>query len=304
MPIAVSPTQQRTETPRACEAQSCANLTFDGSERSWCELVRDIVAVANSGGGKLLVAIVHSRHWPNDNAVRCGCFTSDKLANLLREFSGNGNADSLIKVILSGDLSEASIKVRPALIPVGFEKRGVCSQCEIFAAGSFYFRRGGMSVPGTSDDLQKSFRRLLRSATRSWMRELRRALGGNLVAESNQPRQGVPRPVRIVTDPEAPVLQSQDVERLYPLRQTDLVRRLNQELGRPGVNSYDIQAVRRQHRLDDRPDFIFHLPGAGRRYSPAAAEWIANACRQDGEFLGKARLADQATLRLRRKRPR
>ena len=82
------------------------------------------------------------------------------------------------------------------------------------------------------------------------------------------------QPVRIVTDPDAPALQPQDVDRLYPWRQKDLLRELNRRLGRRALNSYDIQAVRRQHRLDERPDFVFNLPGAGRRYSPAAADWI------------------------------
>ncbi len=87
------------------------------------------------------------------------------------------------------------------------------------------------------------------------------------------------QPVRIVTDPDAPALQPQDVDRLYPWRQKDLLRELNGRLGRRFLNSYDIQAVRRQHRLDERPDFVFNLPGAGRRYSPAAAEWMHGSAR-------------------------
>ncbi len=68
------------------------------------------------------------------------------------------------------------------------------------------------------------------------------------------------QPVRIVTDPNAPALQPQDVDRLYPWRQKDLLRELNSRLGRRAVNSYDIQAVRRQHHLDEHPDFVFNLP--------------------------------------------
>ena len=71
------------------------------------------------------------------------------------------------------------------------------------------------------------------------------------------------KPVRIVTDPSAPALQPQDVDRLYPWRPKDLLRELNGRLGRRMLNSYDIQAVRRQHHLDEHPDFVFNLPGAG-----------------------------------------
>lgn len=112
------------------------------------------------------------------------------------------------------------------------------------------------------------------------------------------------KPVRIVTDPEAPALQPQDVDRLYPWRQKDLLRELNGRLGRRFLNSYDIQAVRRQHRLDEHPDFVFNLPGAGRRYSPAAAEWILEQYAGDPEFFYQARTADHEIMKLRRRKPR
>jgi len=112
------------------------------------------------------------------------------------------------------------------------------------------------------------------------------------------------QPVRIVTDPQAPALQPQDVDRLYPWRQKDLLRELNGRLGRRFLNSYDIQAVRRQHRLDEHPDFVFNLPGAGRRYSPAAAEWMLEQHARDPEFFHQARMADHEIMKLRRRKPR
>jgi hypothetical protein len=114
---------------------------------------------------------------------------------------------------------------------------------------------------------------------------------------------GAPEPVRIVTDPAAPALQPQDVDRLYPWRQKDLVAELNRRMGHRMLNSYDIQAVRRHHRLDERPDFVFNLAGAGRRYSPAAADWILDEYRRDPEFFHAARVADHEFLRQRRRTP-
>jgi hypothetical protein len=111
------------------------------------------------------------------------------------------------------------------------------------------------------------------------------------------------QPVRIVIDPEAPALQPQDVDHLYPWRQKDLLRELNSRLGRRALNSYDIQAVRRQHQLDDRPDFVFNLPGAGRRYSPAVAEWIMDQYTRTPEFFHEARAADHEIMKLRRQKP-
>jgi hypothetical protein len=153
-------------------------------------------------------------------------------------------------------------------------------------------------------------RRTLRGVAREWLRGIGRVIGSAAIplelagGEPGLATRGRPQPVRIVTDPSAPALQPQDVERLYPLRQKDLVSQLNRRFGRRLVNSYDIQAVRRQHRLDERPDFVFHLPGAGRRYSHAAAEWFAGQYEADSQFFQHAREADHATLVLRRKKPR
>jgi hypothetical protein len=120
------------------------------------------------------------------------------------------------------------------------------------------------------------------------------------------PKSDVPpnlQPVRIVTDPDAPALQPQDVDHLYPWRQKDLLRELNRRLGRRVLNSYDIQAIRRQNDLDQRPDFIFNLPGAGRRYSPAIADWIMEQHALDPEFFHRARQADHEVMKLRRQKP-
>jgi hypothetical protein len=154
-------------------------------------------------------------------------------------------------------------------------------------------------------------RMFLCNTERDWTELLREiaavAEGGgritvSVTVEPNKIRR-TPQPVRIVTDPQAPKLQPQDVDLLYPWRQKELVRELNRRIGRRMLNSYDIQAVRRHHRLDERPDFVFHLPGAGRRYSPAVADWIMDEFARDAEFFHKARAADHELLRLRRERP-
>jgi hypothetical protein len=157
--------------------------------------------------------------------------------------------------------------------------------------------------------------RLLRRVRRRWLRGIRRALTQPMTFDAGSApkrraterirlERAVLQPVRIVSDPNAPALQPQDVDRLYPWRQKDLLRELNARLGWRALNSYDIQAVRRHHRLDERPEFVFNLPGAGRRYSPAVADWIIEQHQRDAAFFQRARAADQELLKLRRKKPR
>jgi hypothetical protein len=275
------------------------------SEHDWSALMRDILALANTGGGKILVEAALAERDVIDRLAR---YTDSKFGDV-----------HLLPWIESGG-SATLIAVGPALVPAGFTNpadsnshAGAAEKQEIKAG--FYFRHGERSEPGTTTDMRLFVERLLRRARRRWLRGIRRVLAKPITFdETAAPKRSatkrirlertVLQPVRIVSDPNAPALQPQDVDRLYPWRQKDLLLELNNRLGRRLLTTYDVQAVRRHHGLDEHPDFVFHLPGAGRRYSPAVADWILEQYARDPEFFHEARAADQAMLKLRRKKPR
>lgn len=299
--------------------------TFDpASQRDWCELVRDVVAAANSGGGTILV---HGRpHAWNPTADSHAVKSLDKeaLVSRIREFTGSSFTNIVAHPVDRAGVHAVRIAVGPALLPIGFVKSGSylesvepVKQVDVFHAGSFFFRHGECSEPASEADLRVFFERLLRRVRRKWLRGIRRVIGtptselllprtsraDRLPTTTPQPRPSL-QPVRIVNDPSAPALQPQDVDHLYPYRLREAVAELNQRAGRRALTTYDIQAVRRQHRLDERPDFVFHLLGAGRRYSPAMIEWLWNEWQHDPDFFRAARTADQQALRARRTKPR
>jgi hypothetical protein len=254
---------------------------FDDHVLDWNTLLRDITAIANSGGGQLTVDVEVNE------------------TELHRRFPASDSVELAVDKRDSASGTITVIHVGSALFPIEHN-------------GEFYFRHGETSEPATSADVRASFERLLRRARHRWLRGIKRVLDApidSLVGKKGKRRELTVhsaanlQPVRIVTDPNAPALHPTDVDHLYPWRQKDLIQELNGRLGRRFLNSYDIQAVRRYHRLDERPDFVFNLPGAGRRYSPAVAEWIMEECARDPEFFHKARVADQEMLRLRRQKP-
>ncbi len=266
--------------------------TFDeSSEDDWKTLGRDITAMANSGGGH--IELLGTLQEP---ALRQWLAAGDSLELSVMQHNRVGVAIT-------------DITIRPALFPIGFAEN---------RTEAFYVRRGGRTELATSADMQQLFERSIRRVGRRWQRRIRRLLNAPLdhvvrrkrrpaaggLSELTERKSANLKPVRIVTDPDAPPLHPQDIDRLYPWRQKDLVRELNRRIGRRLLNSYDIQAVRRHHRLDSRPEFIFNLLGAGRRYSPAAADWIMDAYSEDPEFFQKSRAADQDQLKLRRQKPR
>jgi len=289
-------------------SDSTAPRSFDSAlERDWWELIRDVAAIANSGGGQIVVG---------------ASIDAEDILHLLAGYTESDFADVAVRRVERPEGPIAVITVGPVLIPMAFSKvaafpesKAVAGSDKAFPAGTFYFRHGVRSEPGTTADMRAFFERALSRVRRRWLRGIRRVLTAPIpsvagtmpsraAAKQKKREQANLQPVRIVTDPDAPALQPQDVDRLYPWRQKDLLRELNARIGRRALNSYDIQAVRRQHRLDERPDFVFNLPGAGRRYSPAVAEWIMEQLGRNPEFFRHARTADHEMLRLRRKKPR
>jgi hypothetical protein len=277
------------------------------SELDWCHLIRDIAAIANSEGGDIILRM---------SADAPGLARSD-VHRRLGEYTDSAFDDIEVSALESSQHA-VHIVVGRALFPIAFTKAGSYvnptnpeKTVEVFPAGSIYFWHEGKSVPGGTAELRESFERLLRRVRRRWLRGIQRVLNTPIDLTAPDRTGAKPKierptnlqPVRITTDPDAPALQPQDVDRLYPWRQKDLLRELNARLGRRALTTYDIQAVRRQHRLDERPDFVFHLPGAGRRYSPATADWFMDQHAHDSEFFKKARAADQEMLKLRRQKP-
>ena len=303
--------------PQSAEAAANApaslrlERSFDqSSQRDWCELIRDVAAIANTCGGDILLRA------PAATAV----ITRGEVLRRLGEYSDSTFDDIELRPAGVSDAAGLVISIGRALFPIVFTKRGSYSnpgegnQIEVFAAGSIYFWHASKSEPGGTGDLREVFERLVRRVRRRWLRGIWRVLKTPVDtvvqprAARKRTKQNIEttaslRPVRITTDPDAPALQPQDVERLYPWRQKDLLGELKARLAQRSLTTYDIQAVRRHHRLDERPDFVFHLPGAGRRYSPAAADWFMEQHERDPEFFAKARSADQEMLKLRRHKP-
>lgn len=270
------------DAPAKCIATPVRD--FDGaSDADWRELMRDVTAIANSGGGTISLG------------------QSIDASEVYRRLSHIVRPDCVTLKVQQTDHSNGpitTISVGAAKLPIDF-------------GGIVYFRHGDRSEPASSTDVRGSFERLLGRARRRWLRAIRRIMNAPLDSldgrtgqlEATKRERTNLQPVRIVNDPSAPALQPQDVDRLYPWRQKELVGELNRRLGRRMLNSYDIQAVRRQHRLDDRPEFIFNLPGAGRRYSPAVAEWIMDQYTRDPAFFHRARIADHELMKRHRRKP-
>ena len=96
--------------------------------------------------------------------------------------------------------------------------------------------------------------------------------------------------IRLRKDENAPALSVVRVDKLYPYRQKELVRRLSERLGsRPGASSHDLQCIRRAFQVDDDQTFSHQARSSPRKYSEAYVEWILQQVDADPAFFQQAR---------------
>lgn len=199
--------------------------TFDPAiAREWCELVKDIVAIANSGGG-IIVFGLGNQGIPTGAPVDAiaGIDPAD-IGNKISKYTGPAELElDIVRPTKDGHGLVAFI-IHSVSIPLVFQKPGTYDvgsghQRTAFSSGTVYFRHGAKSEPGTTDDIRKVIERQLEHIRKSWLKGVRKVVqapaGSQVVTVSpvhgTSPGLFLPSTVRAVNDPTAiPVRLTRD----------------------------------------------------------------------------------------------
>jgi hypothetical protein len=269
----------------------------------WCELIKDLVAIANSGGGSILIGV-------DDNGKCCGPAASAKLLRLdpakitdkVAKYTG-AQFDSF--TITAGTRKRGKVGVITigcADPPLIFEKPGTYAledgkQKTAFGVGTLYVRHGAKSEPAGHDDVIRLVERSVHRARKEWLTGVRKVSmaprGSRIsvlpphVIQSSDPNA---TPIRITVDPKAPEYQLVDPDKTYPWRQKELIEELNKALPTK-INSFDLLALRRFYKIDTDAKFVYKHRFGSQQYSPAFAKWILEQYSQDPRLFLKCRAA-------------
>jgi hypothetical protein len=268
---------------------------FSSTAEDWCGLVKDVAAMANSGGGAIVVGVEH-------DGSASGCDTADLLnadtaviSKTFAEYAGVPLENFAIRDEQKDGHRVAVIVVRPRTgSPIVFER----------PRGTIYFRHGAKSDAGSARDIGRFIEREVQRQRRGWQKNVRKvaaAPSGSqvLVVPPNDAPSTSVTGVRVVDDPDAPAVARTDFDVTHPYRQTEVVNALNAQLGNKAATRYDIQCARKAHSIDERPEF-FHRPKFGSpQYSDAFVAWLRHEYENDPAFFEKAKAAVQAARKSR-----
>lgn len=215
---------------------------FDTSLKSaWLEILKDIVAVANSGGGVLLVGVCDDGTPANGDLSGLLNYDPADLTNRMFSYTGQHFSNFRIVKAERDGHEVAAIEIGSVPVPIVFTSPGNYvgadgKQKNAFMVGAVYFRHGAKSEPGTSDDLRQFIEREVDALREAWLGGIRKVVeapqGSEIfVIPKSDAGSGAANigSVRVVSDPAAPavVLSEEDILKNYPFDYRGLTNRLS-----------------------------------------------------------------------------
>lgn len=275
------------------------------SSRDWVEIVKDIVAIANSGGGVIVFGLDNKGNPSGFDASTVLSIDPARWTDKIARYTGTEFSDFEIVEKQKAGTKICAMKVDPVSTPLVFIRPGTYNigsggkqkQHNAFSVGTVYFRHGAKSEPGNRDDLQRAIQRKLKSVRKSWLKDVRKVVNAPAgyevkilppeVTESTSP---LATPIRITDDPEAPSYRVIDPDVSYPFRHKEVIEEVNKRLASGvKINSYDILAARRVWNIKGKTKYT-HQPKFGSlQYSHAFVDWLVKKFQADPEFFTKAR---------------
>ena len=276
---------------------------FDvNSDRDWCEVIKDIVAMANSGGGLIIFGLTNAADPSGFDPAALLALDPAHVTDKLRRYTGEDFADFEVQRVDRANNVLAAMRIEAAAHPLVFIKPGTYKISEreqrtAFSQGTVYFRHGAKSETANAHDLRDWLDSRLEAARRDWLSRVQQVVEAPrdfrlAVVEREAEGEAAPSRIKLVDDPDAPIYGLLDPDDTHPHRQTELVDHVNELLGgETPVTSHDILAIRRTEAIEaaTHPTFCHHPRYGSPQYSDAFADWIVGRIREDPDFLANAR---------------
>lgn len=277
-------------------------LEWDYTRNADClEIVKDVIAMANSGGGAILIGVDDNGNPVNPaySAKHCDpAVLNDKI------FKYTGIQPTFVEMglIERGGAHFEVIWVGKADIPIPFINPGTYElpdrkQKTAFGKGTVYFRHSAKSEPATYED----FRQFLERDFKSRKKFLLEGIAKVIEAPSSSTISVLSGPlkmtdsldaaaVRITTDPTAPMISVPMVDKTHPYRQKELLEKVNAHLlAGKKITTHDFLCIRRTQLIHRDLKYCYNMNWSSPRYSEACIDWIVEQITGDDAFVHRAR---------------
>lgn len=136
------------------------------SKQDWCEIIKDMVAMANSGGGVIVVGVDDDGRTGGGDVSRVLGLDPATITDKIHKYTGTHFSEFSLEEATRERQKVAALMLGPSPVPMIFTKPGTYpvaggKQKAAFSVGTVYFRHGAKSEPGTTKDLEQVINRRL-----------------------------------------------------------------------------------------------------------------------------------------------
>lgn len=273
------------------------------SAGDWLELLKDVVAIANSGGGFIVIGCLNNGH-----AVG----VSDSLLKALDSATTDAKVFTYTGAHLKSVTATAHekdgkpvvvVRIADAEYPMSFIKVGNYAidggkgQKTAFNQGNLYFRHCAKSEAAHPDDLRKFVDRKIAQVKEFWLAGIRQVVE----APTDTVVTVVPSEVRLSNASDAPsikitpeiiekLVKAPMVDHTHPFRQKEVIEEFNKRMvEKVHINTHDLLCVRRAHSIHRDLKYCYNMNWSSPRYSEAFVVWLVQQFTADSQFFVKAR---------------
>lgn len=273
------------------------------STGEWCELIKDLVAMANSGGGWVVVGVEDTGAiGPPGAAGPLLALDPSRITDKVARYTGVQFEEFGIAEGVRDGQPVGVIEVGAAPRPLVFEKPGTYpvadnKQKTAFSVGTLYVRHGAKSEPATTLDVTRMLEKAIQVVRKEWMAGVRRVVNAPagsqvkvLPPSVRQSQDPDAAPIRITNNLNAPEYRLVEPDATHPFRQKELIAEINRKLPpETRVNQFDIQAVRHVYSIESEPRYYYKGRFATAQYSPEFRDWIVDEYQADSTFFSRTR---------------
>ncbi len=277
------------------------------SDGEWCEIIKDFGAMANSGGGLVVVGLRNNGTPSGASVAAVLALDPATITDKIFKYTGGHYGGFEIHEGKRNRSPLAIIAIDGVPVPIVFTKPGTYlvdaptgKQKTAFSQGTIYFRHGAKSEPATNDDLRAFIDARVEVTRRAWLGNIRKVIKAPTDAKvaiyrpsASGDTTGEPTRIQLTSDPDAPVYGRLSIDDTHPYRQKELIAEVNRRLGgKMTINSRDILCVRAVEDIDEKSSrqFCERAKYVGSpQYSEAFIEWLIERHRQDNDFFANER---------------
>lgn len=267
------------------------------SKGDWCEIIKDIVAFANSGGGIIIFGVDDYGNKTSFEISKLLKYDPSKISDKISSYIDIDFTDFELVRFRRKDGDVVGLVIYPTFPPIIFSKAGNYAvennkQKIAFQKGVLYMRKGTSSVPAKSNDLIKILEKEISNRRKQWLGNIRKVIDApsdhevhivnkNMVVSLNE--KGTP--IKITKNHNAPEFRITNPDDLCPYNTTKTVKKINKLLdGRWKITNYDVLLVRYLFNICDDPEYYYHSNYGSSQYSEKFINWVLSEFEKDNSF--------------------